>query len=360
MKELFKRCNPLQLRMLMADVGPVTSVDFVNYFPPDVTEEIFSWLDVRSLCCVAYCSRLWRKRANSDNIWKAMCERKGWLKFGSNKALPEPSPSLLLSPRNSKRSTYSFESSELLLSPPTCHWKDVYKRACQLEKNWNSGCYTVLPLLRGHKKRVLAVDCAGVLLVSGSSDNSVRIWDLETHECSHVLENHSDEVTCVKIKAGLVVSGSADGLVRVFNALTGRLFGELKGHRNSVDCLAFDGDTILSGSADGSVHVWNVHTGKCLHVLNGHSDEVKCIYMVGSLAVSGSWDSNLRVWDLATGICKHTLVGHSEGVYCCQFDEDRVVSGSADASIRIWDTGSGRMKHVLTGHKAEIVKIYLV
>lgn len=69
MKELFKRCNPLQLRMLMADVGPVTSVDFVNYFPPDVTEEIFSWLDVRSLCCVAYCSRLWRKRANSDNIW---------------------------------------------------------------------------------------------------------------------------------------------------------------------------------------------------------------------------------------------------------------------------------------------------
>jgi WD40 repeat protein len=46
----------------------------------------------------------------------------------------------------------------------------------------------------------------GVLLVSGSSDNSVRIWDLETHECSHVLENHSDEVTCVKIKVQLCMS----------------------------------------------------------------------------------------------------------------------------------------------------------
>ena len=37
-------------------------------------------------------------------------------------------------------------------------------------------------------------------LVSGSSDNTSRIWNLKSLECLHVLEGHTDAVNCIAIK----------------------------------------------------------------------------------------------------------------------------------------------------------------
>lgn len=44
------------------------------------------------------------------------------------------------------------------------------------------------------------MSCSEGLLVSGSSDNTGRIWSLESLECMHVLEGHTDTVNAVAIK----------------------------------------------------------------------------------------------------------------------------------------------------------------
>ena len=44
------------------------------------------------------------------------------------------------------------------------------------------------------------MSCSESLLVSGSSDNTGRIWSLESLECLHVLEGHTDAVNAVAIK----------------------------------------------------------------------------------------------------------------------------------------------------------------
>jgi WD40 repeat protein len=61
-----------------------------------------------------------------------------------------------------------------------------------------------------------------------------------------------------------VVSGSIDNTVRIWNAMTGEVEAELKGHTSPVRSVAFaqDGSRVVSGSDDNTVRIWNTVTGE--------------------------------------------------------------------------------------------------
>jgi WD40 repeat protein len=75
------------------------------------------------------------------------------------------------------------------------------------------------------------------------------------------------------------VSGSDDNSVRVWDASTGVELKELKGHTRSVNSVAFssDGTRIVSGSDDNSVRVWDASTGVELKELKGHTRSVNSV-----------------------------------------------------------------------------------
>ena len=54
--------------------------------------------------------------------------------------------------------------------------------------------------------RTLALDLANEVIVSGSYDNSVRMWDMRTGTCLRVLNGHSSLVFAVELKEGRLVS----------------------------------------------------------------------------------------------------------------------------------------------------------
>ena len=48
-------------------------------------------------------------------------------------------------------------------------------------------------------------------MVSGSSDNSIRIWDIEHGTCLRTLEGHEELVRCIRFDNKRIVSGAYDG-----------------------------------------------------------------------------------------------------------------------------------------------------
>ena len=104
------------------------------------------------------------------------------------------------------------------------------------------------------------------------------------------------------------MSGSYDNSVRVWDASTGVELKKLKGHINTVNSVMFsrDGTQIVSGSDDCSVRVWDVSTGVELQVLKGHTGGVNSVALSsdGMLIVSGSDDNSVRVWDVSMIGCK--------------------------------------------------------
>jgi hypothetical protein len=100
-----------------------------------------------------------------------------------------------------------------------------------------------------------------------------------------------------------IVSGSDDDTLRLWDAATGHLIGPpITGHTDAVNCVAFspDGERIISGSGDKTVRLWDSVTGQSIGApLTGHTEWVYSVAFSpdGTRIVSGSWDQTLRMWD---------------------------------------------------------------
>ncbi|EDV29775.1 uncharacterized protein TRIADDRAFT_52513 [Trichoplax adhaerens] len=270
--ELLLQCEPLQLRILYSELKPLLAVNFVAYLPSELVDKIFFLLEAKDLCNIAMCNRLWREKANNNAIWKKLCTDKNWIKYGDDQSLLNINNETTI---NTTPAQHQILLNSLKSTLKTCRWKEIYIRAYLLNRNWNTGRYTSIHTLRGHKQRVISLSCDGKWIVSGSEDNAARIWDLYTGACKHVLDNHTDSVRCLTLKNSVLVTGCFDGIVRIFDANTGR-------------CLR-------------TIRLWDFSTGRCLHVMRGHTDEIQAIEMYKEYVVTSAWDDTIRLWDINSG-----------------------------------------------------------
>lgn len=129
------------------------------------------------------------------------------------------------------------------------------------------------PSFTGHVAQVSSLDfnADGKLLVSGSHDQTARLWEVASGRELRRLEGHGHWVLAVSFSPdGLyVASGGSDGTVILWETTTGFELRRLKGHASQVWSVRFspDGRFLASGSADNTVRLWNVQTGRCLAIL---------------------------------------------------------------------------------------------
>ena len=207
--------------------------------------------------------------------------------------------------------------------------------------------------LTGHSESIntVAISPDGQLLVSGSEDTTIKLWDLRTRECLATLEGHEAGVKSVAISADgqLLVSGSADNTIQLWQLPGGESelictdsFYTLTGHTDWVKCLAIspDGQMLASGSQDKTIKLWQLETGELKSTLVGHWGEVNCIAISpdGQRLTSCSWDETIRLWHLGTLKQLDSLSGHQGAIACFAISPDGqpLVSSSWDHTIRVW------------------------
>ena len=227
----------------------------------------------------------------------------------------------------------------------------------------------LLRTLQGHFNSVLAVALSadGRRAVSGSTDQTLRVWDVEGGCEVRMLKGHTDGVTAVALSADgrRAVSGSFDETLKVWDVESGRELRTLKGHSGSVCSVALsaDGRRAVSGSVDRTLKVWDVESGRELGTLKGHAEPVLAVALSadGLRAMSGSEDQTLKVWDLECAHELQTLSGHAAWVNAVALSADgkRAVSGSSDQTLKVWDIESGRELGTLEGHAGEVWAVVL-
>ncbi|NCS57349.1 MAG: WD40 repeat domain-containing protein, partial [Microcystis aeruginosa G11-04] len=171
--------------------------------------------------------------------------------------------------------------------------------------------------LEGHYSYVYSVNFSpdGKTLVSGSWDNTIKLWDVETGQEIRTLKGHDNSVYSVNFSPDgkTLVSGSADNTIKLWNVETGQEIRTLKGHDSSVRSVNFspDGKTLVSGSGDKTIKLWNVETGQEIRTLKGHDSVVYSVNFSpdGKTLVSGSDDKTIKLWNVETGQEIRTLKG---------------------------------------------------
>ncbi|KAI9331833.1 WD40-repeat-containing domain protein [Obelidium mucronatum] len=220
--------------------------------------------------------------------------------------------------------------------------------------------------LTGHASEVKAVAVShnGQIVVSGSSDHTVKLWSVWTGECIKTFRGHSNRVTSAAISADgqTVVSGSIDKTVKVWSVHTGESVKNLVGHLGWVlsAAISSDGERVVSGSIDKTVKVWSIPTGKCVNLV-GHLSWVFAVAISsdGKTVVSGSDDKTVKLWSADSGNCVNTLVGHSSSVTSVAISSDgaTVVSGSIDKSIKLWLLATGKCIKTFEVHSSWVFSV---
>lgn len=95
------------------------------------------------------------------------------------------------------------------------------------------------------------------VLISGSLDNTIRVWDVESGNAITTLFGHIEGVWAVASDKLRLVSASHDRTIKVWVREEGRCMATLVGHRGAVTCLALGDDKIVSGSDDGEIRIWS-------------------------------------------------------------------------------------------------------
>jgi len=224
---------------------------------------------------------------------------------------------------------------------------------------WDAETGKELRKLEGHTSSVNSATFSpdGKKIVTGG-DRTARIWDTETGKELQKLEGHTSGVSTVAFSPDgkKIVTGSGDRTARIWDAETGKL----EGHISGVSTVAFspDGKKIVTGSGDRTARIWDAETGKELQKLEGHTDSVRTVAFSpdGKKIVTGSSDRTARIWDAETGIELQKLEGHTERVSSVAFSPDgkKIVTGSWDRTARIWDAETGKELRKLEGHTSSV------
>lgn len=97
----------------------------------------------------------------------------------------------------------------------------------------------------------------GPVLISGSLDNTIKTWDINTGKAVKTFFGHIEGVWSVAADKMRLISGSHDRTIKIWDCEQGRCNTTLVGHRGAVTCLGLAEDKIVSGSDDGNVRIWS-------------------------------------------------------------------------------------------------------
>jgi hypothetical protein len=220
--------------------------------------------------------------------------------------------------------------------------------------------------LTGHEGWVqsVAVSPDGKWAASGSNDQTVKIWDLDTGQCRVTLEGHRGGIPCVAISPDgtRLLSGSEDDTIRLWESRNWSALGIWTDHKNTVDyvCFSADSNSAFSVGNDDILRIWNVGQGTCLKRIDVAPEWYgSSVTHDGRWGLVGSRAGTLALWNLETGECLATLKGHSDQVNSVQIAPDGrfAVSGSDDQTVKIWDLEAKTCLGTLEGHSDSVMSV---
>ncbi|MDD1435601.1 NB-ARC domain-containing protein, partial [Dolichospermum sp. ST_sed10] len=112
-----------------------------------------------------------------------------------------------------------------------------------------------------------------------------------------------------------LVSGSNDQTIRLWDITTGKCLKTLIGHEDWIWWVTFspDGGFLLSSSDDRTVKIWDANSGECLETWQPLSSWIWSMVLSpnGKILATGDDDYQVRLWDIDSKQCQHICIGHS-------------------------------------------------
>jgi WD40 repeat protein len=196
-----------------------------------------------------------------------------------------------------------------------------------------------------------------------ATPDGIRLWDLSFGKEVPRFEQEFTEpdvlptaATAFSANGRLALTRSGTAL-RLWDIETGKVLKRFEGTNKTDSCLALSPDGKLA--LDG-LDVWDLTSFEVLHQLEGHTAAVNSAAFSpdGRRALTASQhDGTLRLWDVESGQELHRMQTPSPTCVAFAPNGRRAVSGGADRTVRLWDLEDGKATHRFESHTDEVQSI---
>lgn len=247
--------------------------------------------------------------------------------------------------------------------------------------NWGGNIYMlslatgqIERVLTGHERAIfaLAFDSAGKRLISGSFDQTARIWNIGTGETEHVLRGHTKPIYGITFSPDgrHCATGSHDKTAAVWNVATGERLWTMNEHAAEVRSVAWsrDGQTLATASDDTTIRLWNVGwvsspsakpasaAYKTFNKLGEHSISAVTFTADGQRLLYAQGDGKTvkyvnAILDIATGRRVVQFDQNKNPIMHSTLSPDGTLAATADPAgeVFLWKTADGTRVHRLVG-----------
>jgi WD40 repeat protein len=247
---------------------------------------------------------------------------------------------------------------------------------------WETDTGRIIHFFEGHTRPVTSVVFSpdSQFVLTGSFDHTAKLWNLKNGKYVRtykgtfssfagslfkgifkgMLDGHSDYITSVDFSPNgeFIVTGSHDQTVRLWRTNTGEEIRDFKAHSKSSSlkgvtsvCFNPDNDHIVAGNLDGTVRIWKTSKRREVQIFEGHADFVNSVVYSpdAKYIASGSGsailmnDRTIRIWSVDEGKEVRVLSGDSKsGISVCFCaDDEMIVTSYGDGSSRRWNLRNG-------------------
>ena len=135
-----------------------------------------------------------------------------------------------------------------------------------------------------------------------------------------------------------MVSGSSDNTLRIWNIYSGNCEVTLSCPFGSSSCLMISSDGRLVSAGGKCTTIWNIEPGLYEQTFKGRRMAINCLSKIGDdRVIYSGGDPTINVWKVGSVEVQQTLHSSTKGVYCLiTLADGRIVSGSRDGTIIVW------------------------
>jgi WD40 domain-containing protein len=210
----------------------------------------------------------------------------------------------------------------------------------------------------------------GRYLVTGNYRGTAKSWDVETQTAVHTFSGNASQVISVALSPDgqYLLTGSVNGSVLLWNFATGE---RLQSYKGNSGVISPDGQRIATlVDGESQVHIFDLGTdgpGKTYETVSPYtflafSDDGR--YLLGGQDTFEHVSDNnpalikpaiLQLLDVQTGAEVRRFEGHTGEISSVQFSrDDRLILSTAyDGTARLWDVETGQQLRIFTADEGE-------
>ncbi|PSN60935.1 WD40 repeat-like protein [Corynespora cassiicola Philippines] len=373
---------------IVEKLNPLLHLDPVLHLPPEITFEIFSYLNPETLLRASTLSRTWRTRVLDSPLWKLLFRLEGWNSNFSQVHVSEDAerkrraemkekerktrPRAAEDTESDKPSTKKRLRQRPLFGDGASPDNGIHDRLEPLSldnaKDGRSGW--------GEQHSAVEADESPVAKaedrmegISYHDPPAVTTPTAETTRRRKQSNENGDDTTAPTslatidppIRPALFLTNPEPKVNWQYlykqkrrledNWDAGRFSNfqlphpnyPQEAHTECVYTIQYSGKYLVSGSRDKSVRIWDLETQRLvLPPLLGHAASVLCLQFDErpgqDIVISGGSDCHVILWQFSTGrMMKKLEKAHSESVLNLRFDDRYLVTCSKDKTIKVWN-----------------------